>query len=108
MKSIEEIAEVVNPGTFARIISLNEDPDQDRSATFIGNYKLFCILARLECSLVEYGMGYSGRAEFISEKRYRPISSLTVAEWGFCACQTEDVTVAKAATNGMNTNRPDG
>jgi palmitoyl-protein thioesterase len=37
MKSIEELAEAINPGTFVHIISLNEDPNQDRSATFTGN-----------------------------------------------------------------------
>jgi palmitoyl-protein thioesterase len=37
MKGIEELAEAINPGTFVHIISLNEDPNQDRSATFTGN-----------------------------------------------------------------------
>ncbi|KAL6912799.1 hypothetical protein ACHAPO_007242 [Fusarium lateritium] len=37
MKSIEELAEAINPGTFVHIISLDEDPNQDRSATFTGN-----------------------------------------------------------------------
>ncbi|KAF4339629.1 palmitoyl thioesterase [Fusarium beomiforme] len=37
MKSIQELAEAINPGTFVHIIALDENPDQDRAATFNGN-----------------------------------------------------------------------
>jgi palmitoyl-protein thioesterase len=37
LKDIQAMAEAINPGTFVHIIAIDEDPNQDRSATFTGN-----------------------------------------------------------------------
>ncbi|KAF4451622.1 palmitoyl-protein thioesterase [Fusarium austroafricanum] len=37
MKGIDELAQDIHPGTFVHVIAIDEDPNQDRSATFTGN-----------------------------------------------------------------------
>ncbi|KAJ4265095.1 hypothetical protein NW762_005341 [Fusarium torreyae] len=37
MKALSELADAIHPGTFVHTIAIDEDPNQDRSATFTGN-----------------------------------------------------------------------
>ncbi|KAF5007153.1 hypothetical protein FDECE_6506 [Fusarium decemcellulare] len=37
MKSLDELANAIHPGTFVYVIALDDDPSKDRSATFTGN-----------------------------------------------------------------------